>query len=90
MKDDKKDNIFSTVKNFDGNNNFNKVYTDHTGQFPIRSNRGYNYLMMFYVYDINAIIADPLRNRTEGEMTTVYTKRMEYLKRRVSNLKFIG
>ena len=82
LKDYKKDNIFSTVQNFDGNHNFKKVYTDQTGQFPIRSYRGYNYLMMYYAYDINAIKADPIRNRKEGEITTVYTKRMDYLKKK--------
>ena len=38
--------------------------------------------MLFYVYDINAILEDPLKNRTEGEMTKAYCKRMDYLRER--------
>ena len=44
----------------------------------------------FYVYDINAIIADPLKNKTESEMTGVYTKRVEYLKKRGYASKYHG
>ena len=58
--------IFSSIEKLDQNHNSHKLYTDQTGQFPIRSNRGYNYLMVFYIYDINEIWSDPIKNRTEG------------------------
>ena len=72
--------IFATIQKFNTPENKCKIYTDQTGQFPVRSNRGFCYIMIFYLYDINAIIGDPLKNRSEGEMTTVYVKRMDYFK----------
>ena len=72
--------IFAKIQKFNTPENKCNIYTDQTGQFPVRSNRGFCYIMIFYLYDINAIIGDPLKNRSEGEMTRVYVKRMDYFK----------
>eukprot|EP00957_Ditylum_brightwellii_P178887 13626077-Ditylum_brightwellii.AAC.1 len=45
-----------------------KIFMDQTGQFPILSPRGYQYIYVLYDYDSNAILAEPIRNRTEEEL----------------------
>ena len=49
-----------------------KIFSDQTGKFPRTSSRGMKYVMIFYIYDANAIIAYPLRNRTAKEMLETY------------------
>ena len=56
-----------------------KVYTDQTGRFPVISTDGYKYVLVMYVYDANAVLAEPLKNRTGGEITTAYKYLVEYL-----------
>ena len=41
-----------------------KIYSDLTGQFPVQSDRGNNYILVAYHYDANNIITTPLNNRT--------------------------
>lgn len=43
--------------------NSNTGYMDLTGRFPYRSSRGYQYLLIIYDYDSNAILVAPLKNR---------------------------
>ena len=43
-------------------------FSDLTGRFPIQSNRGANYIFILYDYDSNAIIVQPLRNRSAQEI----------------------
>jgi hypothetical protein len=38
-----------------------KLYSDQTGKFPVQSSRGYNYVMVLYGYDSNAILSKPLK-----------------------------
>ena len=56
----------------------NKAYHDLTGRFPHKSSRGYEYLLITYDFDSNAILAEPLKNRTGLEIkkawTCTYTK----------------
>ena len=56
----------------------NKAYHDLTGRFPHKSSRGYEYLLITYDFDSNAILAEPLKNRTGLEIkrawTLTYTK----------------
>ena len=49
-----------------------KLFSDQTGKFTRTSIRGMKYVMIFYVYDANAIIAYPLRNRMSKEMLETY------------------
>ena len=44
----------------------NKNYSDLTGKFPMQSALGNKYVLIVYHYDANAIIAEPLKNRTAG------------------------
>ena len=41
--------------------------TDLTGRFPTISRRGYNYIIVCYIYDTNEIIVRPMKNRSVAE-----------------------
>jgi hypothetical protein len=41
------------------------VFSNQTGRFPITSNRGHAYLVIFYIYDANFIMSVPIKNRTK-------------------------
>jgi hypothetical protein len=49
-----------------------KSYSDLTGRFPIHSSHGNLYVLVFYLYDANAILVEPLKNWTEGEQLRAY------------------
>jgi hypothetical protein len=56
-----------------------QIYIDQTGRFPTTSSRGNKYIMILYDYDSNAILAKPLKSKSEGEMIRAYSKLHEYL-----------
>jgi hypothetical protein len=41
-----------------------QIYTDQTGLFPMISSKGNKYIMVLYEYDGNAILTEPIKNRT--------------------------
>jgi hypothetical protein len=45
-----------------------EIYTDQTGIFPVVSSKGNKYIMMLYYYDSNAILAQPIKDRTAPEL----------------------
>jgi hypothetical protein len=53
------------------------IYND--GKFPITSSRGNKYIMVFYDYDSNAILTEPLKSRSKIEMIQGYSKLHDYL-----------
>jgi hypothetical protein len=56
-----------------------QIHTDQTGRFPITSSKGNKYIMILYDYDSNAIIAAPLRSRSEHDLVTAYKSLHQYL-----------
>ena len=56
-----------------------RIFTDQTGRFPITSNRGNAYLVIFYVYDANFIASVPIKNRTKEELLCAYQVTYNYL-----------
>jgi hypothetical protein len=40
-----------------------RSYSDQTGRFPVQSQRGNNYVFVFYDYDANAILTEALPDR---------------------------
>ena len=48
--------------------------TDLTGRFPTISSRGYNYIIVCYIFDTNGIIVRPMKNRSVAEHIRVYNK----------------
>lgn len=57
----------------------NRIYTDQTGRFPVQSYSGNNYIMIIYAYSVNAILAEPIKNRSESELVRAYKNAFEYL-----------
>ena len=51
-----------------------KSYSDQTGNFPVQSSRGYQYVMVLYDYDSNAILSKPLKSRQASEITHAWTQ----------------
>ena len=49
------------------------AYTDSTGKFPYRSTRGNNYIMVAYNYDVNAILAEQVKNRQAATLLEAWT-----------------
>ena len=58
----------------------NTVFPDQTGQFPTRSKRGNKYIMVMVEIDINSILVEPIKNRTDAELTRSYHAMMLRLK----------
>ena len=56
-----------------------KIFTDQTGSFPKKSIRGYRYIMVLVEIDSDAVLVEPMRNRTAGEMTKTYQKLIDRL-----------
>ena len=52
----------------------NKAYCDLTGRFPHKSTRGNQYLIVFYDYDSNAILFEPLKTRQAQEIMQAFYK----------------
>ena len=59
-----------------------KIYTDQTGKFPAASSRGYKYVLIMYVYDANAILAEPIKSRTAEDILAAYTKLIQHISTR--------
>jgi len=57
-----------------------EIHTDQMGAFPHTSQRGNRYIMVAIHLDANYIFAEPMRNRTEGEMIRVYQKIINRMK----------
>jgi ribosomal protein L30E len=45
-----------------------QIYTDQTCRFPVVSSKGNKYIMILYDYDSNAILAQPIKDRTAPEL----------------------
>ena len=50
------------------------MYTDKTSQFPVRSSRGFKYIMVAYDHDSNKIHAKPKKNCSGPELLKSYTE----------------
>jgi hypothetical protein len=49
-----------------------QLYTDLTGKFPVRSNKGNSYVMVCYVYDCNYVKFIPMKYRSASEWVKAY------------------
>ena len=75
MRGEKVHNLYTKVYNFR-----NTVFSDQIGQFPTRSKRGNNYIMLMVEIDSNSILVEPIKNRTDAEPTRAYRAVMIRLK----------
>lgn len=56
-----------------------EIATDLTGRFPVTSSHGNKYILVCYVYDCNAILTAPLKNRTDSEHLRAFNSIHQYL-----------
>jgi hypothetical protein len=49
-----------------------QINTDQTGRFPVISSKGNKYIMLLNDYDGNAILAEPIKNRTAPELLRAF------------------
>ena len=61
------------------------MYSDQTGRFPHTSSRGYQYLMVMYDYDSNAVVVEPLKIKQGREMAQAFDKCCKKLKIQASH-----
>jgi hypothetical protein len=49
-----------------------QIYTDQTGRFPVVLSKGNKYTMILYDYDINAMLAQPIKDRRAPELLKAF------------------
>jgi hypothetical protein len=49
-----------------------KIYTYQTGRFPVVSSKGNKYIMILYDYDSNAVLAQPIKDRTAPKLLRAF------------------
>eukprot|EP00804_Cyclotella_cryptica_P008931 CCRYP_012040-RA/>CCRYP_012040-RA protein AED:0.26 eAED:0.26 QI:0/0/0/1/1/1/2/0/686 len=57
------------------------IFTNQTGRFPVRSQAGNKYIMVMVEIDSSAILVEPIKNRTDAELTRTYSALMLRLRR---------
>ena len=55
------------------------VFSDQTGWFPTRSQRGNKYIMVIVKIDSNAILVEPINSRNNHEIARAYRVLMTHL-----------
>ena len=58
------------------------IYSDLAGQFSVQSDRGNNYILVAYHYDVNNILTTSLKNRTGTWILSGITKIHDKLRKR--------
>eukprot|EP00956_Cyclotella_meneghiniana_P020333 scaffold35676_cov69-Cyclotella_meneghiniana.AAC.2 len=74
---DKTNMVFMTIAEAEG-----QLFTDQTGRFPVTSNKGNNYIVLFYVVDANFIKSYPIKSRHKTELLKAYDEVYQYLRLR--------
>jgi hypothetical protein len=49
-----------------------QIYTDQTGRFPVVSSKSNKYIMILCDYDSNAIMTQPIKDRTAPELLRAF------------------
>ena len=62
--------------------NVHKIYTDQTGKFPTTSSNGMQYCCVLYSFDANAILVEPIKNRSARELLRAHQKLVTFLTQR--------
>ena len=55
------------------------MYTDLTGNFPVRSIDGYTAFFILYDWTTNTIFATPIKDATDESMVAVFKEDIGYL-----------
>ncbi len=57
------------------------MFSDQTGKFPTRSQRGNKYIMVMVEIESNAILVEPMKSRKDNEMIQAYDALLTRLRR---------
>ena len=55
------------------------MYTNLTGNFPVRSINGYTTFFILYDWTTNTIMSAPVKDASDESMVEVFKKNIEYL-----------
>ena len=66
--------VYMTITDLDS-----KLYSDQTGHFPITSNRGNFYVVIFYAVDGNYIKAHPIKSHHRSQLLKKYDDVYDFL-----------
>ena len=72
---DKTNHVYMTITDMAG-----KLYSDQTGRFPVTSNRGHCYVVIFYCVDGNYIKSFPIKSRHRSELLKAYDEVYSFLR----------
>ena len=72
---DKTHMVFMTLHECEG-----QLYSDQTGRFPLTSNKGNAYVVLFYTVDANHIKSYPIKSRHKSELKKAYDDVYSYLR----------
>ncbi len=72
---DKTDMVFMTMADIQG-----QLFTDQAGRFPVTSNRGNKYTVIFYTVDANHIKSYPIKSRHSTELLRAYNDVYAFLR----------
>jgi hypothetical protein len=61
--------VFSTVLPA---TELHKAYSNQTRKFPVQSSWGYNYVMVLYDYDSNAILSKALKTQQASKLSKAW------------------
>ena len=75
MSNDRSHHVYMSITDIDG-----KLYSDQTGRFPITSNRGNCYVVIFYAVDGNYIKSYPIKSRHRSELLKAYEEVYAFLR----------
>jgi hypothetical protein len=63
---------YATIMDIEQDESTGKSYSDLTGRFPAKSQQGNLYVLILYTYDDNAILAKPLKTRSDLNQLKAY------------------
>ncbi|KAL7524050.1 hypothetical protein ACHAXR_001126, partial [Thalassiosira sp. AJA248-18] len=72
---DKTHHVYMSIAEVEG-----RLYSDQTGRFPITSNRGNCYVIIFYAADGNYIKSYPIKSRHRSQLLKAYDEVYAYLR----------
>jgi hypothetical protein len=64
--------VYATIMDMDDKARTGKSYSDLTGRFHAKSQQGNLYILILYTYDDNAILAKPLKTRSDVDQLKAY------------------
>jgi hypothetical protein len=71
---DKTNMVFMTMVEVEG-----QLFTDQTGRFSVTSNRGNNYIVIFYAVDPNYIKSYPIKSQHRNELLKAFNEVYQFL-----------